>query len=159
MDEASAGGSRTRKTYAARLLLVLCSLAPSVFPLTGFAQTAQQTPESAQRFLATALPREYTITFNNNNYDERTAVSEIRSLVACETIWHFSNILNPNRRLDDGINWRGVIEVRQESTFVYITQEGYIRRYNLRSESLAARATFAMEFLRLHCDPTADTGF
>lgn len=163
MDEASAEDGRTRKTYAARLMLVLCSLAACVCPLTAFAQSSQQTPTSAQLFLATTLPKQYTVIFKDTGFgsvrDESATVSDIKSSSACYTTWYRSNKLNPNARMDDGINWRGVVEVRQERTFVYITSEIYTKVYDFRSESLAARAAFAMEFLRLHCDPTAGTGF
>jgi hypothetical protein len=160
MDGASAGDGRTRKTYAARLLLVLCSLAACVCPLTAFAQAAQQTPESAQRFLANTLPRLYG---NRSNYSGSTEqmerTSEITTSGACGMRWSAKEPAESELTLSGGVGWYEVREVRQSQTLVYVVAKNVTYIFDFRAENLASRATFAMEFLRLHCDPVADTGF
>ena len=62
------------------------------------------------------------------------------------------------------IDWTKVAEVRQSGSTVYI--DGHtdrnglkIQSVNLPSENLAKRVAFAMEVIRLSCDPTGSTGF
>ena len=39
------------------------------------------------------------------------------------------------------------------------SRERWTYRFNLSTPEMANRVAYAMEFLRLHCDPTAGTGF
>ncbi len=57
------------------------------------------------------------------------------------------------------IHWKYVTEVKQVYTSVEWTQQNIVRSFDVSSTDLAARLAYAMEFLRLSCDDTADTGF
>ena len=57
------------------------------------------------------------------------------------------------------IDWSRVVEVLQSGTDIYLTGTAYPLKVGLGSEALATRVAYAMEFLRLECDPTASTGF
>jgi hypothetical protein len=71
------------------------------------------------------------------------------------------------------LDWRKVTSARSEGASVSIaTSQGIEQmpwghaangrpelRLNLTDEGMAARVAYAAEFLRLSCDPTADTGF
>ena len=56
------------------------------------------------------------------------------------------------------IEWSRVTEVSQDGAHVFVSEKIPLR-LTLSSEALAARTAFAMEFLRVHCDETAGTGF
>lgn len=57
------------------------------------------------------------------------------------------------------IDWDKVAEVKQSGSSITVTGISPAMRFHLASEALAARVTFAMEFLRMNCDTTAGTGF
>lgn len=62
------------------------------------------------------------------------------------------------------VNWSKVANIYRSGQSIEI-RGGYLRillgdiRFNFPDENLAKRAEYAMEFLRLACDPTKQTGF
>lgn len=57
------------------------------------------------------------------------------------------------------IDWKKVAEIKQNDTSVIMRGAKPDLHFSFASESIATRMAYAMEFLRLHCDPTASTGF
>lgn len=60
-----------------------------------------------------------------------------------------------------GFHWGEVKEVKQVGGTVELLFKGNTTwtTVHLGSNDLAARVAYAMEYLRIHCDPTASTGF
>ena len=64
--------------------------------------------------------------------------------------------LNPlNRKID----WSKVSEVKKYTGAVEIREGSVAYFFKIGSEDLLARTTFAMEFIKNHCDAAASTGF
>ena len=148
-----------------------------------------QTPEGAQQFLgqlaaqggvtvSTDVGRGWNV-FVDTMYDvtyayDPSLVRSIQSDSACVSAISFAR--QPDRRgpaASDGMDpvygyrgeiiylyWTKVTLVEQTGTAVVVLDPpSYPLRFNFGSEALATRAAYAMEFLRMECDPTAGTGF
>lgn len=63
--------------------------------------------------------------------------------------------------IPEGFSWGDVVEVNRIGSRVDLTFKGNrdASRIHLNAETLARRVAYAIEFLRLHCDETAKTGF
>lgn len=63
--------------------------------------------------------------------------------------------------LAEGFHWGDVLYAKQSGADVLflLNGNGQASRIHLGSEALAARVAYAMEFLRMNCDKTAETGF
>ncbi len=61
----------------------------------------------------------------------------------------------------DGLPWSDVLEVETVGSTVYLTLDGVVTRLemDMGAKSLADRVAYAVEFLRISCDKTSDTGF
>lgn len=142
---------------AAALLLPTSSL---------IAQSAGQTPENAQRFVAMTLPT----TISNYHAPSNWRILMHRTSTAasasedCQTT--FSARVDQGSGLSDPqpitLDWRATLEVIHQagSSDVSLVQANDWKiMIGYGSANIAARAAFAMEFLRQHCDPTAGTGF
>lgn len=153
-------------------LSVACAAAAMCLPTYAVAQSDAQTPENAQRFLATVLPSQYRYTQDcpSCTWNNFSMASEVRSPTSCETYWDYDlpsgvSTADGSRHVQTGINWRNVLEVTQSDANVRIKERpgrGAIANlwsFDLGSSDMAARAAFAMEVLRRSCDPTAGTGF
>lgn len=127
----------------------------------------RQTPENAARFLRQILPGT-TMAWDGNDgagadvlhdspYEPTTASPRV-----CDTAFRaryrnrHSGVLQANSHT---VFWRSVREVSQQGGTVTVIDAESVRRYALVAEGTAARVAYAMEFLRQHCDPGADTGF
>jgi hypothetical protein len=153
-------------------LIVACAATFLCLPTFADAQSDAQTPENAQRFLATVLPAEYRYTQDCTGctWTSFAMASEVRSPTSCETYWDDDlpsgvRTADGRRRVQTGINWRNVVEVTQTDTIIRIKEipgRGAVPNlwsFDLRSSDMAARAAFAMEVLRRSCDPTVGMGF
>jgi hypothetical protein len=148
--------------------MVMRAIFSALASLTVVASSASaqqsQTPESAQKFIALHFPLEMEYVTSSGHvikyllrarptYDPR---------VICNT-----TIDAPSERNDGSsfkyIHWPWISGVsRNEGSAIVILETNsadYFYRLRFGSAALAARASFAMEFLRQHCDPAADTGF
>jgi hypothetical protein len=65
----------------------------------------------------------------------------------------------PETRNSFRIDWRKVAKASVNGNSVSLSGIGRLRSFILASPELAKRVGYAMEFLRLHCDPTAAMGF
>lgn len=146
--------------------LVTVSLAAITASSGAFAQDGggAQTPESAHRFLAAVLPDRYDLV------DTEIGGTEVMTRYgSVEWDTDFCTTRLQTRMSSTGgaqiqlIRWRAMHEVRQTGTRVVVMNiRSTFRRtrtFDFGTEALAARAAYAMEFLRQHCDPTAGTGF
>ena len=115
--------------------------------------------EGAQRFLTLNLPARFTVGYNGRSI-EVARISEPEAPNPCWT--RFRERLDNGVEASAGIAWRIVLEVRHaegSSAVRLLNRNGHEFTYDFGSEALAARAAFAMEFLRQGCDPSASTGF
>ena len=65
---------------------------------------------------------------------------------------------------EKSVPWHLVSNVRAQSSAVHFdiydgSQARWTYRFNLSAPDMANRVAYAMEFLRVYCDPTAGTGF
>lgn len=129
----------------------------------GAASAQQQTPENAQRFLALSLPSQYRYQLDgiDEAFTERRTAEIQAQDSNCRTTW-------PNGRTDQqtetSIDWRRTLEIRHNGRLVtLVVRNPHDIRvtwfFDLGADAAAARAAFAMEFLRQHCDPAVGTGF
>jgi hypothetical protein len=58
-----------------------------------------------------------------------------------------------------GINFKKVESVTRSGRSVTLIYKTHTIKINLATEDTATRFAFAADFLRVHCDPTAATGF
>ena len=64
--------------------------------------------------------------------------------------------LNPlNRKID----WGKVSDVSSNGNVITVREGGVGYRFAIASSDLVARTTFAMQFIKTHCDAAASTGF
>ena len=127
-------------------------------------QGAEQTPENANRFLASVFPRR--LTANRNGHWEAERVSDLTFRGNC-FVYFQTRRLRDNRVARNELSWEYIAEARQgdaaheSRSIVYLTfrESGTVWYLNFGSPALAARAAYAVEFLRQHCDPAAGTGF
>jgi hypothetical protein len=132
------------------LLLVPTSLAAQ--------ESASQTPENAQRFLQLTLPNRFQLCNRSGCVDAtRTSPVEISKNV-CFTPFNLSYFNLSNVAM--GFLWDSIANVKQQNTQVdLVSTNGPTYIIDFKSDALATRAAFAMEFLRQHCDRAKDTGF
>jgi hypothetical protein len=120
-----------------------------------------QTPENAQRFLAINLPTKfgyYSAALRSVDVFLVGPATSGRNVCATD----FQAYTTGQGTASWGIDWATVAQVKHTSGSSVVEvyeRKGMIRGIDFNSPSLAARAAFAMEFLRQHCDPSADTGF
>lgn len=134
----------------------------------------EQTIETAQEFLKRASSLHqvgYRINDDRNLRDDQTTVTMSPTSDKCVTIltgdWNFEEFYPPNGdwyRItgpigDNKIPWRQVSNVERVGTSVRLVDRNRKLLFRFPSEDLSTRAAFAMEFLRIQCDPTADLGF
>jgi len=162
------------------IVLLICLFLSSGSAL---AQT-KQTPENAQRFLGGAVVShnpERSFFYENGGWN-RPWSEHSRKWVAdpaqpikkwsaksddvCISEYEVRQRTIDNDKVElgsgwetDRIRWKHVGKVEQKDTSVEIRVRNNKFRITWPSEALAARAAYAMEFLRMYCDTTADTGF
>lgn len=106
------------------------------------AQPPLQTPENAQAFIRTI--------FSHYRPTDDVCVSE-------------RPVRTENGAVgNQALRWRDVAEVAHEpgtKEVRVIMTDGNRNVFELAAASTAARLAYAMEFLRQHCDPAAETGF
>lgn len=68
---------------------------------------------------------------------------------------------NPNLRGSGALIWKSItsVDVQDATVTVYTIYNSGAIRFNFQTAALAKRAGFAMEVIRLGCDPTADANF
>lgn len=116
--------------------------------------------------------RRYNVTAPDHRVLRVSRLNDCSSQIAipeADYNWRPGNLRQDNPLFDDGkmlattsINWRGVSEVRQSGNLIFLVgglDWGRQLRFRLPSDATAARVAYAMEFLRLGCDPTNRTGF
>lgn len=147
-------------------LLLSCS--------TGVAAQKAQTVETAKEFLErtsaqNSLSFGYTSEFPKRN--SRTRVGFLPSSERCRSElagsedaevyygpavgWHHLQGPLPTQH----VTWSEVRNVEQRSRTVVLNWSRHSYHFDYPTAELAARAAFAMEFLRIECDPTADLAF
>ncbi len=141
----------------------------------------QQTPANAQTFLQlTAEKTGATLSwysrgawnihrFEGTNYPTPPdKVNSITSKSACMSVINIDDkygiesvdpVVYKRRVTDVEVDWNKVPSVTQNGMGVELKIAGQPMRLDMPSESLAARVAYAMEFLRVHCDSSAKTGF
>jgi hypothetical protein len=127
-----------------------------------FAQEGQQTPENAQKFLALSWPSSFELwtdgikTLTVYNVGKASSLKRV-----CHT--DLDGRTPDGVVLNWGVMWSHVVDIKHSegSNLIYIKEKNqrFIRKYDFQSPSLAARAAFAMEYLKQHCDPASATGF
>lgn len=125
------------------------------------AQEAKQTPESAQRFLAINLPTFFSVSMNGQREITATRTTVPTATDTCTTDFK-ARLGNESNAISWAMGWRSVVDVSNSegSSYVVVKDKfGFTKGFDFGSAALAARAAFAMEFLRQSCDPAADTGF
>ena len=143
--------------------VALASLAVSI-PTATAQGDGRQTPANAQRFLQLTLPG---VRFHalNPDYAHQApgGFSTFRSVgeATDENCTMPFNYLEESiaQVLSGAIGWDRVREVSQEGARVIVSMTGWRGTLHLPSEQTAARVAYAMEFLRVHCDPASSTGF
>lgn len=153
------------------LLALAASIALAATPAGA---QGEQTIETAQEFLKRASTLHqvgYRINDDRNLRDDQTAVTMSPASDKCVTIlkgdWSFEEYYPPNGdwyRItgpigDNRIPWRQVSNIERVGTSVRLVDRNRKLLFRFPSEDLSKRAAFAMEFLRVQCDPTADLGF
>ena len=132
---------------------------------------AQQTTEGAQEFLRLQFERGITHRFSRGGEDRHDMTFFVSpgkpTTDQCITHYKF-NISNDPKATDSYIEWRNVPAVVQVGASVNVQNSPKsaaqdpiyaFTKWEFGSPELAARAAFAMEFLRDACDPAASTGF
>lgn len=140
-------------------LITVCAASLLLQAHPAVAQPAQ-TPENAQKFLSMYLPTNFSLVYKGKAMKMRRASPVTWSQEFCTT--EFKRVTEDSLIQDAGISWLSVIEVRHvsNSAIVVVTDTSHFHQtFDFQSPDLAARAAFAMEFLRQHCDPAAETGF
>lgn len=150
-------------SFKAALMFAVCAVASAASAKAQ--QNGLQTPENAQRFLG------LTLVGSSVEWDlgdrrvgvrlEKYTPKFDTDLPLCKTSFEgtYSYTGGGGRYDSHTLFYASLREVRQDRTRVIMVSKDSSRIIELRSESIAARVTYAMEFLRQHCDPSADTGF
>jgi hypothetical protein len=152
-------GDARMKLFAKRACLIAALLIPA--PTVAQSGSAQ-TPENAQRFLTVNLPTKFIYynpaTMGSQEVFHQGPVTSARNV--CSTDYQAYTTAQGTQSWN--LDWTAVAEVEHKTgtEVVEIKERKRMNRiYNFNSPALAARAAYAMEFLRQHCDPSADTGF
>lgn len=142
------------RCYLAGLAIIIALASPAAAQPT-------QTFEGAQQFLTVTGKslKARAVYDNGEGVDFQILDMQQSARQRCATSYSL-----PGEAGRKAIIWRDVPQVRADGRYVIVRQldanrETYNMRIDYDVESLAARAAFAMEFIRLACDPTAGTGF
>lgn len=146
-----------------------CAFAVAALALLSGTSEAQpssgQTPENARRFLAQALPGTsarsvYISHANAVSIGDNIPVKDLEA-ADCQIDFNAIKTYGENTKVNGvhGFFFSSMLEAKQDKTRVIITSKVVTETIELRSEALAARVAYAMEFLRQDCDKLSQTGF
>jgi hypothetical protein len=126
-------------------------------PGAAFAQAAQQTPENAQRFIVLNFPQSFQWA---GGPDTIILTEPVVAPNNCTNVLR-GHTFEGNRPFEFTLDWRYVAGVTPFiNGVVRLAFRGnLILDLNFNAQALGDRAAFAMEFVRQHCDPAANTGF